>query len=78
MAPTLNINNDMFSIVRVELRPQLSTLSSSGEHAGLVGSGFMKNSWLPYQVSITGLCFSKDPVPAGHSFASGSSFAQNF
>lgn len=38
MVPTLNINNDMSSIVRVELRPQLSALSSSGEHAGLVGS----------------------------------------
>lgn len=31
-----------------------------------------------FLASITGLCFSKDPVPGGHSFASGSSFAQNF
>lgn len=35
----------------------------------------MKNAWLPYQVPVTGLCFSRDLVPGGHSFASGSMFA---
>lgn len=35
----------------------------------------MKNGRLPYQVSITDVCFSRDLVPGGHSFASGSMLA---